>query len=170
MTYQEFNALVLPLKNKMYSCALYMLGDSMDAEDVVQDVYEKLWNKRSSLLQLENPEAYVFRSVKNLCCDRLNSQKLHREKLEDLGRTSHECVVDNRAEHRNLKSILDQEIASLPEKQRLVVFLRDVQGYEIEEISKMLEMKEANVRVVLSRTRKLLRERMIKIMSYGLQE
>ncbi|NLB03779.1 MAG: sigma-70 family RNA polymerase sigma factor, partial [Bacteroidales bacterium] len=83
---------------------------------------------------------------------------------------SSETVYDNRAEERNLKSILDKEIAALPEKQKMVVYLREVEGYEIEEIGKMLEMEEPNVRVVLSRARKLLREKMIKIMSYGLQQ
>jgi RNA polymerase sigma-70 factor (ECF subfamily) len=170
MTYKEFNAVVLPLKDKMYRCALYMLGDRMDAEDVVQDVYEKLWTKKNTLPLLENLEAYVFRSVKNLCCDRLSSQKLHREKLEDIRINTNESVYDNRAEERNLKSILDKEIAALPEKQKMVVFLRDVEGYEMEEIAKLLDMEEPNVRVVLSRARKLLREKMIKIMSYGLQQ
>lgn len=169
MTYNEFNALVLPLKDKMYRCALYMLGDSMDAEDVVQDVYEKLWSKNAGLNLLENLEAYVFRSVKNLCCDRLNSKKLHREKLESIRENFNDSVYDNRAEERNLKDILDKEIAALPEKQKMVVYLRDVEGYEMDEIADMLGMEAANVRVVLSRSRKLLREKMTKIMSYGLQ-
>ena len=119
---------------------------------------------------MENPEAYVFRSVKNLCCDRLSSEKLHREKLEDIRINTSEFVYDNRAEERNLKSILDKEIAALPEKQKMVVFLRDIEGYKMNEIANMLEMEESNVRVVLSRARKLLREKMIKIMSYGLQQ
>lgn len=170
ITYKEFNAVVLPLKDKMYKYAFYMLGDRMDAEDVVQDVCEKLWTKKNNLHLMENPEAYVFRSVKNLCCDRLSSEKLHREKLEDIRINTSECVYDNRAEERNLKSILDKEIAALPEKQKMVVFLRDIEGYKMNEIANMLEMEESNVRVVLSRARKLLREKMIKIMSYGLQQ
>ncbi len=170
ITYKEFNAVVLPLKDKkMYKYAFYMLGDRMDAEDVVQDV-RKVVDEKNNLHLMENPEAYVFRSVKNLCCDRLSSEKLHREKLEDIRINTSEFVYDNRAEERNLKSILDKEIAALPEKQKMVVFLRDIEGYKMNEIANMLEMEESNVRVVLSRARKLLREKMIKIMSYGLQQ
>jgi RNA polymerase sigma-70 factor (ECF subfamily) len=60
-------------------------------------------------------------------------------------------------------------IAELPDKQRLAIHMRDIEGYEIEEIANLLESDEASVRVNLSRARKSIREQLIKLMNYGVK-
>lgn len=168
MTYQEFCGIFLPMKDKIYRYALTILGDKTEAEDVLQDTYEKLWMKRDQLLELENPDGYVFRAVKNLCFDRLKSKDLHEEKIS-LVQDDFSSLVDvQREEERNMCTIVGKVIATLPDKWRTVIHLRDVEGYEMEEIAKIMNEELPTLRVLLSRARKEVREKMTKIMNYGI--
>jgi RNA polymerase sigma-70 factor (ECF subfamily) len=65
-------------------------------------------------------------------------------------------------------SWVEKVINQLPEQQRLIVQMRDIEQYEFEEIAKILEMNETAIRVALSRARKTIREFMIKTHSYGI--
>ena len=70
---------------------------------------------------------------------------------------------------KDMASLTRRLIAGLPEKQRVAIHMRDVEGYEIEEIAALLECDEASVRMNLSRARKSVREQLIKLMNYGVK-
>ena len=71
---------------------------------------------------------------------------------------------------RDMAALSLKLIERLPERQRLTMHMRDVEGYEIEEIALILESDEASVRVNLSRARRSVREQLLKIMNYGVRE
>ena len=75
MDQAEFAARLIPLKDKIFRFARAILSDVSEAEDVTQDVFEKLWKSRGSLDGCTNLEAFVMVSVRNLCYDRLRSRR-----------------------------------------------------------------------------------------------
>lgn len=157
------------MQDKIFRFSKCMLGDVAEAEDVVQDVFEKLWTRRNALEECTNPEGFVMQSVKNLCCDRLRRQKVRNNKLAQIKNDSTSVADGNRAEQRDMKHIVEEIIARLPEKQRIVIHMRDVEGWEMDEIARMADMQPEAVRVTLSRARKTVRETMIKTMNYGIR-
>jgi RNA polymerase sigma-70 factor (ECF subfamily) len=68
-----FNQSVLPLKDKLYRLALSIVRNRTEAEDIVQDVFLKIWSKQDEWELIDNMEAYCYRSIKNLSLDRLES-------------------------------------------------------------------------------------------------
>ena len=75
MTHQEFKARFLPCHKKMYYIAFRYLGNEYDAEDMVQNTYLKLWEKRESLENIENNEAYAITTIKHLCLTNRDGQR-----------------------------------------------------------------------------------------------
>ena len=76
---------------------------------------------------------------------------------------------DNETTTNDMATLTRKLMAELPDKQRIAIHMRDIEGYEIEEIANLLESDEASVRVNLSRTRKSIREQLIKLMNYGVK-
>ena len=131
------------------------MENAADAEDLVQEAYLKLWDKREGLAIISNPEAFSVTLVKNMCFDLLRSGKytLSRQSVE-LAEVHNVSQADNfevRDEAQQVRHI----IAHLPVQQQKIVTLRDVTG-----------LNATNVRVLLSRARKKIREEFNKWSNY----
>lgn len=170
MNLEAFQTRVLPAKNKLFRFAFRLLGSSEEAKDVVQEVLIKVWNGREQMAEVQNMEAWCMRITKNLSLDRLRSKQRRATdsiaeglevKQESL--TPHENTELNESMQR-----INQLIASLPEKQRQVIHLRDIEGYSYQEICEMLELDMSQVKVSLFRARNAVREKLLKINAYGL--
>jgi len=166
MTSQEFNTIILPLKDKLYRFALQILRDTEIAKDVVQDTFVKIWTRKVELEKVRNPESFAMVIVRNLSFDYLKSEKLKREKLEIVKINQNEQLDFQRLEQVEAVKRVKMIIESLPETQRLVVHLRDIEEYEFDEISEVLGIKVEALRVNLSRARRQIRDAMIKIYNY----
>lgn len=170
MTIEAFKKEVLPLKNRLYRLALRLLIDHMEAEDVVQEVFMKLWSKRNQLQQYRSIEAFAMVITKNKCFDILKSK---RYKIMD--GLSADLSVNHMSPYsyaENADSI-DHVLAlinKLPELQKIIIHLRDVEGYDFDEIAGITELSLNAVRVNLSRARKNVREGLIKVNKYELYE
>ncbi len=162
----EFNIEILSHKDAVYRLARSLLSDSADAEDATQDVMLKLWSMRERLADVDNIRAFVFAVARNNCLDRLRNRKLRQgSKLENVPEMA---GGDYRApENSDLVPIIKEAIRALPEQQRTVMHLRDIEELEIDEIARIMELDESSVRSNLSRARKKVREKLIKIMDYG---
>ncbi|MEO5603692.1 MAG: RNA polymerase sigma factor [Cyclobacteriaceae bacterium] len=170
MNLEAFENRVLPAKNKLFRFALKFLGNEEEAKDIVQEVFIKVWNGRERMDQIQNWEAWCMRITKNLSLDRIRvitgkqTQSMEGTfdiRLETL--SPHESTeVNERMQKITLM------IAALPEKQRQVIHLRDVEGYSYNEISEILEIDINQVKVNLFRARNAVREKMTKIDAYGL--
>ncbi len=170
MNLETFQNRVFPVKNKLFRFAFRLLGSSDEAKDVVQEVFIKLWNGRDQLEGIENMEAWCMRITKNLSLDRIRQQQRRQtdsmEKTMELKQTAlspHESTELL----ESMKRINDL-IAILPEKQRQVMHLRDIEGYSYNEICEILELDMSQVKVNLFRARNAVREKLQKINAYGL--
>lgn len=168
MTGEEFKRRFLPLSRKLYGVALSLSGDMQEAEDIVQDVYTKLWTRRDRLPSDVNDEAYCIVVTKNVYNDRLRGRGSGMSFSHELPAQipSRNDVVGD-IENRNLADIMRRCIAALPEQQRELVVMRDVNGAGYDEISYATGLSMANIRVTLSRARKTLREQFNAIRNYG---
>lgn len=158
MNAQEFQIQVYPLKNKLFRFAKRMLEHTEEAEDVVQEVFIKLWDRREILGEYRSVEALAMVTTRNMCLDRIKKKRYPVENIEDhrgfLENLPMETKTDYSEEMFRLRKAMDE----LPEQQKTIVHLRDVEGYEFEDIAAILDMNENAVRVNLSRARKKLRE------------
>lgn len=166
MDTESFKKEFLPYHRKLYCVACKLLENAADAEDVVQEAYLKLWDKRAELARVGNTEAFSVALVKNLCFDLLRSDKFvkNRQTLElaVLQDVSISDSLEERDEVRYVRTL----IAGLPRLQQQVVTLRDVRGCSFEEIEQVTGLTSVNVRVLLSRARKKIREEFVKWNGY----
>ena len=162
MTQEIFKNTVFILKDEMYRFAKRFVMSSDEAEDVVQDLMIKFWQKKDELEQFGNFKSYALKSVKNECLNRL---KHHDVKLGFADLQLHRSEL-YKMDVNNLKEQIIGFINRLPEKQKMVIHLKDVEEYEVSEISTMLEMEENAVRVNLMRARQKVKEQISQLMSY----
>jgi RNA polymerase sigma factor (sigma-70 family) len=165
----NFEKLAISVKDKLYRFALRITGDVAEAEDVVQEVFIKVWNKRADMEAVNNQEAYCMTLTRNLSLDKIKSK--HRQtteigealQLRDSESTPYANLEKNDALNRIKKWMQD-----LPEKQRLTMHLRDIEGLTYDEISENLDMPLAQVKVNLHRARQFIKEKMLAAESFGM--
>ena len=168
MTAEDFKVGILPLKNKIFRFAKRLLDIHADAEDLTQEVFIRLWNKRSDLGHVQNLEAYTMLVTKNMCIDKIRGAKMVMRPLPDQATLSAGTDPGRNTDQRDQKTLINLLIGQLPEQQKMVIQLRDIEGYEFEEIAAITGMTENTARVNLSRARKTLREGILKTNNYGL--
>ena len=168
MNEEDFKRDVFPLKNKIFRFAKSLLTIHAEAEDATQDVFIKLWSKKNELTRLANIEAYAMTVTRNACLDKLKSQKHQPSQLPGYDLPAQNSKTDSHAEQTNQRTLVNKIINALPEQQKIVVHLRDVEGYEFEEIAEITGLNMNAVRVNLSRGRKTIREELTKMYNYGL--
>lgn len=159
-----FKQLLLPLYPRLQHVALRMLGNVEDAEDMVQEVYMKLWNKREELPDVQNMEAYCVALTKNMCIDRLRLAEVDWVDVDDFPLSL--VAADDIASQLERQDAVEQVkliIETLPEKQQQVITLRDIRECTFEEIEEQTGLTAVNVRALLSRARKTIRERFKRV-------
>ena len=169
MDQNEFVLLTSPFKDKIFRLAKRVLVSTEEAEDATQEVLVKLWSKNKDLSGYKNVEAFAMTMTKNYCLDQLKSKRAGNVKINSIDYIDSESNLDKKLEDCDSLDWVEKNINQLPEQQRIIIQLRDIEQYEFEEIAKILDMSEGNVRVVLSRARKTVREFMIKTHDYGIK-
>jgi len=160
---------ILPLKDKLYRLAFRITLDSAEAEDIVQDTLIRVWNKREEWSKFDSIEAYCLTVAKNLAIDR--SQQKEAQNVELTPETQEtpdaSSPYDQLVNDEKMK-IIHQLVNELPEKQRLIIQLRDIEGESYKEISRILQLTEEQVKVNLFRARQKIKQRYTEIEEYGL--
>lgn len=160
---------ILPLKDKLFRLALRITFDRAEAEDVVQDTMIRVWNKREEWTQFGSIEAYCLTVAKNLAIDR--SQKKEAQNVELTPEMEEESEISgpyDQLVNNERMSIIHRLINELPEKQWLIMQLRDIEGESYKEIAKILNLTEEQVKVNLFRARQKVKQRYLEIDEYGL--
>jgi RNA polymerase sigma-70 factor, ECF subfamily len=163
MTAEQFKMLVLPISEKLYHFALGMLSNQDEAKDIVQDFYSKLWEQKEKLSEINNTDAYCITMIKNLCINRLKMNFRHEMvNIEEQERTFPlmETPEDQIIMKENIRKVY-QEMAQLPMIQRQVLHLKQFRNCSFEEIAEITGLSEGNIRVILSRARKTLKEKLL---------
>lgn len=159
MTHPEFKARFLPCYQKLYRIAYRYMGNACDAEDMVQNTYLKLWEKQDFLEGAENDEAYAVTTLKHLCLDKLKAPLVQTDDDSGLvGESSPEPPPDQALEQKEEMKIVMRIISELPEQQRQVVLMRHFEEKSTEEIERETGLSNVNIRVLLSRARKTIKE------------
>jgi len=170
MSLEAFKSRVLPAKDKMYRFALRLLRDEDEAKDIVQEAMIRVWNKRDEMHTYHNMEAWCMRVVRILSLDRLKSKQYNSDSLEGNYDLSYNGIApDKKTEIDDTMENIHHFIASLPEKQRRIIQLRDIEGFSYQEIGEILNLDANNVKVNLFRARKSVRENLLNINAYGLK-
>lgn len=160
---------ILPLKDKLYRVALRITLDSAEAEDIVQDTMIRVWNKREEWSQFDSIEAFCLTVTRNLAIDR--SQKLEAQNVELTTETqemSDSSTPERQLEQNEQIDIVRKLINELPEKQRTIIQLRDIEEKSYKEIADVMQLTEDQVKVNLFRARQRIKVRYNEIQSYGL--
>ncbi len=170
MTQVDFVSLVMPFKDKVFRLAKRLLVSREEAEDATQEILLKLWRNKQKIANYKNVEAFSMTMTKNFCLDRLKSKQAQNLKIvhnnyQDNGHSSLQKQVEARDSVDWVSSIIEK----LPEQQKIIVQLRDVEQYDFSEIAKMLGMNETAIRVALSRARKTIREQLTNTHNYGIK-
>ncbi len=167
MDQKEFLETVLPCKDRLYRLAKRLLVSSDEAEDAVQEVFLKLWNGREKIENYRSPEAFAITMTKNYCLDRLKSRQASNLKIVHSNYKNTENI-ERDVEANEGVELVTKIMKTLPEKQKIIMQLRDIEQFEFVEIAQMLEINETAIRVALSRARKTVRKQLIKQYNYGI--
>lgn len=153
MNKTEFRLKVFSLSERLFPMISRMLGNHANAEDAIQEIMMKLWVKRRLIGQHPNVKGFVFLTARNYCIDIIRKKKLEIDtaplQLEVL-KSEHE---QEQLEWKELNIIIRKILKTLPEQQREILIMRDLEGYDFIEIAAATQLKIEHVRVLLSRAR-----------------
>lgn len=168
MDADRFKSLYLGFHPKLYRVAFALVGNAADAEDLLQEVYAKLWNMRGQLTDVRSPEAFAVTMTRNVCLDFLRSAdgRRKRTEIDKVPLREPDPPPDQRTEARDLLGRVREVIDRLPGNQRQVLRMRAIEEFSLEEIAEMTGLSPGNVRTTLSRARKTVKEQMIKDYGY----
>lgn len=167
MDREEFKRRFLPCRDRLFGEAWRLTADIQSAEDLVQDTYLRLWAGLGSLRGVDNAEAYSVRTLRNVFIDGCRRQSPVSTETADSGTAAADCDVGGDAEKRDAARTVRELITRLPGQQREVMTLRDLCGMSFEEIEAETGLTAVNIRAVLSRARKTVRQQFKSISEYG---
>ncbi len=168
MNQTDFLNVVMPFKDKLYRLAKRLLVSTEEAEDATQEILLKLWSKNKAMDSYNNVEAFAMTMTKNFCLDRLKSKQAGNLTLVHSNYGDDNNSLQQQVEAKDSIGWVEKIMEELPEQQKMVLQLRDVEEYDFDEIGALLDMKPTAIRVALSRARKTVRERLIQKHSYGI--
>jgi len=169
MTQAEFLNIVMPFKDKVFRLAKRLLVSKEEAEDATQEILLKLWNNKQKISEYKNVEAFSMTMTKNFCLDKLKSKHAQNLKIVHSNYQDNNLSLQKQVELNDSLGWVSKIMEELPEQQKIILQLRDIEQYNFEEIGKMLNMNQTAIRVALSRARKTLREKLTKTHSYGVK-
>lgn len=153
MTNTEFKKRFLPLHKELYRVAVRMLGDSSEAEDAVQNLYLKLWERRDTLGNIENDEGYCRQLLRNICIDRWREMQQHEQQSLDEERYDICDETYSEEEINDKQKFLRAFLARLHERQRHIFMLR-LRGSTYEEIEQQTGLPATSLRQTVSRLKR----------------
>ena len=152
MTINEYNLAVTDYSDRLYRFVLKSIRVTHKAEDIVQDSYEKLW-KNVENVDAKKVKSYLFTTAYHTMIDIIRKEK-RSTYSEDL--TLKEESHENN--YSDLNEILKEAVNRLPEIQRMVLLLRDYEGYAYQEIGELTNLSESQVKVYIYRARVFLKK------------
>lgn len=170
-----FAELVRRFQRKVYSLAYQVLGNHLDADEVVQETFVRIYNRRKELADVKYFSTFLLRVASNYAIDVLRKQKGHTQIAEDSSSLPGEIQVDlarqvatpsEEYENKYLLEEIKRALRELPPKQQLTAVLHDIEGYTKAEIAEMLGCPEATVRsnlhIARTKLKKILKKRLLK--------
>ncbi|MEG6611909.1 sigma-70 family RNA polymerase sigma factor [Pseudoclostridium thermosuccinogenes] len=168
---EAFEQLIEDYQKRVFNIALRMIGNYDDANELAQEVFIRIFKSIKDFKEESSLSTWIYRITTNVCLDEIRKRKnknvvsLDEEvKLEegDLQRQVEDTrpTPDVIAEKNEVRKLVKDAIMSLPEEQRTVIILRDIQGFSYEEIAKIMKCPEGTVKSRINRSRQILRDRL----------
>jgi RNA polymerase sigma-70 factor (ECF subfamily) len=157
MDAENFKKVFLPYHGKLYGIAYKFLGNQADAEDVVQETYIKLWRRRGEMESLINPESYAVTLLKNSCLDILKKVKPELSEIGEINIPSADSLI-SQIESKDQLIYIRNIMAQLPDQQKQVIQLKIWDNLSNEEIEKQTGLTQGNIKMIISRARKTIKE------------
>lgn len=171
MIARDFKIYILPVSKKLLRFATHFLKNEEEAKDAVQDVFLKLWQKRDELEKIENVEAYAMQMTKNRCLDVIKANRTIPINAETDRKLKEESVdVHLQIEFSESANQIKKLIDRLPDLQRNVMYMRDIEQLSYDEIANTTKLQINAIRVNLSRARKKVRDEFLKLNQNGNQQ
>lgn len=171
MKKSSFQTDVLPLKDKLFRLALRITLNPAEAEDVVQDTMLRVWNRREQWEQLDSIEAFCFTICRNLSLDKVRRMSRREQTLDEGYAPADHSYTSNpeeQAVQRDRVKLVRQLVNRLPEKQRTVMQLRDIEGKSYRDIAEIMGITEEQVKVNIFRARQTIKKEFKQQEEYGL--
>ena len=161
MESDQFKSEVLPLREQLFRYAQRLLNDAEEAEDAIQDVFLKLWYMRENLEQYNNLPAFATQVTKNYCLNRL---KIIGRTTEhpDLSIPTQESTPYIQLEQKDNVDYVMKIIDHLPTLQQMILRMKHIDGYDVEEIAEIIGSTPEAIRMNLSRARRKVKELFLK--------
>jgi RNA polymerase sigma-70 factor (ECF subfamily) len=163
MEQEQFKEEILPLRGQLLGYAQRLLDDKNDAEDIIQEVFLKLWYMRNELPQYNSVSALSVKITKHLCLNRLKTNQRQRDDLDELDLTDKSLSPDYQLEQKDQVEQVLHIIDQLPGLQQTILRMKHLEGFEIEEIAEITGSNAEAVRMNLSRARKKVRALFFKM-------
>ncbi len=157
MTIEEYNQSVTLYADRLFRFVVKNVQDVHFAEDIVQDSFEKMW-KNVTQINGEKVKSYLFTTAYHTFIDRLRKEK-HMRFTEEIPAGEESYTFHN----HDVMEKLNEAVAKLPEIQRIVISLRDYEGYSYQEIGEITGLGESQVKVYIYRARLFLKNYIGKI-------
>jgi RNA polymerase sigma-70 factor (ECF subfamily) len=158
MQVNDFRRMIIPFKDKMFRFALRIAGNQFDAEDIIQEVMVKLWRKKEQLMTVDNKEAWCMTVTRNMAIDWKRSKIKRFSELSDHTHiTDKEATPAQSLEQSELSKMVRSCIDQLPDQQREIIHLRDIEGYSYKEIAAMTGKTVDQIKVQIYRGRQKLK-------------
>ena len=165
MKEKEFKDQVISMSERLYPMVSRMLQNEEGTKDAIQEVMIKLWDRRKQIENHPNVPGLVFLTARNYCLDQIKKKSLHIDSSSSKVLQVHSSNHDP-LEYQELHSIIENLIKELPEQQSEILTLRDLDGLEYAEIAGITDLKVEHIRVLVSRSRKIIAEKLKNIYSY----
>ncbi|WP_299334379.1 sigma-70 family RNA polymerase sigma factor [uncultured Psychroserpens sp.] len=169
MTTTDFTKLVMPFKDKVFRLAKRLLVSTEEAEDATQEILLRLWKNKAKIAEYKNVEAFSMTMTKNFCLDRLKSKQAQNLKIVHSNYQDNNTALQKQVENKDSVDWVSRIIEELPEQQKIILQLRDIEDYDFDEIAKVVDMNPTAIRVALSRARKTIREKLTNTHRYGIK-
>lgn len=165
MSQEIYRNIILPIRERLFFIAKNMLGNEQEAEDAVQELLLKLWLIADTLDKYDKPSEMAKTAMKNHCLDKLKNIKREVPLEESFEQYSNQDNPHQMLERKDTEALLIWIIGRLPQLQQLIIKMKDVQYYEVEQIAEITGTTVEAVRMNLSRARKKVRQEYLKITS-----
>ncbi len=147
MTVAEYNLSVEEYSDNLYRFVVKNIKDNEKGKDIIQDVYEKLWLKRETV-SYEKVKSYLFTAAHHTMIDAIRKDK----RTEGFGEDNF-FEPSHSEQYSDLQDVLHDALDKLPAIQKSVILLRDYEGYDYNEIGKITNLNESQVKVYIYRAR-----------------
>ncbi len=159
-----FEELIGSYQKRVFNLALRIIGNYDDAADLAQEAFVRIYKAISSFKEQSSFSTWVYRITTNVCLDEIRKRKnrkvvyIDEDIQTDDGEMKRQVISsdpgpDEAAERSEIRRIVNDAINRLPEEQRVVITLRDLQGMSYEEIARILELPAGTVKSRINRAR-----------------